>query len=377
MNVNALDVLMRAFRRGEGTALGSSPAAPVAAVTRSPRVADALESDTTPAALTRRLAEDVTGGAGAPRTRMALFPADPEILDTSSRSEARQVSPGTTVVAGRAARDAANPGAASATSSAALRGTELGNLMNADADRVARATVGSPRISPAAQLVSELMQAAASASRAQTIRPTTALLDGAAMEVEGLASALQRSIVHSGLFYESHLADWALQRCTRDDLEREPQAGWIAQSTAAAGDAVTDASDGASRQAAAVSAASAIVLPHVRLQLETLETGRLCWQGELWPRQDATITIDADAKAPDWADPSPDTRWRTKLALTLPSLGRVEVELRLAGTSIGVVVRPREAAAATALLQAQDELAAALAGRFEHQAVRIEHATTS
>ena len=197
------------------------------------------------------------------------------------------------------------------------------------------------------------------------------------MEVEGLASALQRSIVHSGLFYESHLADWALQRCTRDDLEREPQANWIAQSVASADATSTDAAGSASRQAAALSAASAIVLPHVRLQLETLETGRLCWQGEPWPRQDATITIDADAKTPDWADPNPDIRWRTKLTLTLPSLGRVEAELRLAGTSIGVVVRPREAATAAALQQAQDELARALAGRFEHQAVRVEHATAS
>src|SRR5664279_1831251 len=197
MNVNALDLLMRAFRRGEGTAFGMSPAAPVAAVVRAPRVADALESDTASAALARQLAGDVTGAAGAARSRMTLFPDGPAMLDGRSEGKDGDMSLPATAVAGTVARDDANSGASSASSTTALRLVASGRGAPGNAALAASADGGSPRISATAQLVSELMQTTTSAARGQTIGPTSALLDTPHVNVEDLASALRQSIVQS------------------------------------------------------------------------------------------------------------------------------------------------------------------------------------
>jgi hypothetical protein len=234
------------------------------------------------------------------------------------------------------------------------------------------------QISVTARFVSALMQTASAVAIREPIRPLLPLVDGPPADVDRLAEALRQSIASSGLFYESHLTEWALQRYTRKDLDREPQATWplrAAQAAEASHDAVP-AADVAARGVPAP-VANAIAQPHVRMQLETLETGQLRWQGEPWPQQSAFIAIDADAAPLDDTALAPVTRWRTRLRLELPHLGVVEAIITLAGDSIGVTVHPEDPAAAGHLKHAQSRLASALAARFADSGVTIDHAQTA
>jgi hypothetical protein len=329
MNILALDVLVRSFRRGEGSAQGAVPVAPVAAATAALRLADAL----------------------TPTTLLLLE--------------------------GRAPDDAAQDQDVLGAAPAAARRAAVAVAEAVTPPPTASSPAIATRISVTAQLVSALMQTVSSVATREPIRPLLPLVDGPPANVERLAEALRQSIASSGLFYESHLTEWALQRYARKDLDREPQAAWPLRA-AQAWDASEDAMPAANLSGRGVPApvANAVAQPHVRMQLETLETGQLRWQGDPWPRQSAFIAIDADAATPDAADLAPATRWRTRLRLALPRLGVVEATITLAGDSIGVTVRPENAAAAAHLEHAQGRLASALAARFAESGVTIGHETT-
>jgi hypothetical protein len=97
----------------------------------------------------------------------------------------------------------------------------------------------------------------------------------------------------------------------------------------------TASSQNAQSMAAAVHPAT---VPLVRQQLDLLATGQFRWTGEAWPgaRLDWTIEQDGD----EWdrsggglasEDGQP---WRTRLTLSLPTLGTVDAELTLTGMQL-------------------------------------------
>ncbi|WP_233832608.1 flagellar hook-length control protein FliK [Paraburkholderia sp. ZP32-5] len=102
----------------------------------------------------------------------------------------------------------------------------------------------------------------------------------------------------------------------------------------------TGSSQNAQSMAAAVHPAT---VPLVRQQLDLLATGQFRWTGEAWPgaRLDWTIEQDGD----EWdrsggglasEDGQP---WRTRLTLSLPTLGTVDAELTLTGMQLIVRVQ--------------------------------------
>jgi hypothetical protein len=111
------------------------------------------------------------------------------------------------------------------------------------------------------------------------------------------------------------------------------------------------ADSGASQSAQALAAAvHPATVPLVRQQLDLLATGQFRWTGEAWPgaRLDWTIEQDGD----EWdrsggglasEDGQP---WRTRLTLSLPTLGTVDAELTLTGMRLSARVQasPRGAA---------------------------------
>jgi hypothetical protein len=246
-------------------------------------------------------------------------------------------------------------------------------------------------LSPAAQLVDTLTRLPGG----RPIRAPTPLLPAPAAAPEALARALQHSIVASGLFYESHLARWTLQRHPEPALRAEPQAAWPpapqpatsppppGSDAAPAGRAPLPAQDAEVLLASTPSATTTVAgtpgaagLPDaapalVRQQLDVLETGQILWRGDLWPGQRAAIEIAED-------DPSHDPRqppaWRTRLALTLPGLGAVEARLALAGTRVHLHLVAADRTRATVLRDALPELAAALAARgLDVAPVTLDH----
>ncbi len=259
------------------------------------------------------------------------------------------------------------------------------------------------------------------------------------LPVAALAAALARTVAESGLFYESHLAQWLSGLRTPASLAGEPQnrladtaaqlpldwstdaeaaaqpwtSGAAAQARATAatlnpnasagGNAATsrDAPDASQTQAArfvalelaaddafpdssqslrsllhtspgdaASSADSAntpqqlaalihpATIPLVRQQLDLLATGQFRWTGEAWPgaRLDWTIEQDGDEwqRGGGGAQGDESYPWRTRLTLSLPSLGTVDADLTLNGTQL--MVRVQASPKGAARLAAQGDL---------------------
>ncbi|MCA7981471.1 flagellar hook-length control protein FliK [Burkholderia cepacia] len=245
----------------------------------------------------------------------------------------------------------------------------------------------------------------------------------AALPVAALRAALAQAVSESGLFYESHLAQWLAGQRPLAALMREPQARLAAAlapvdpdaaqhdstdvldellaqrpplpatarataqpGTPAQGGAPTrdpaqglpaGARHGASlppdtfdllgerpdvrgtpaqpatassdSQAQTLAPVHPAAVPLVRQQLDALATDQFRWTGEAWPGARLDWTIEPDdpgSRAPRGDDgPGDGIAWRTRLTLTLPSLGTVDAELVLNGTQLVARLRANQAGA--------------------------------
>ncbi|KVK97609.1 flagellar hook-length control protein FliK [Burkholderia territorii] len=301
---------------------------------------------------------------------------------------------------------------------------------------------GQPAASPAASAA--VSSAAAPASNIAAARDAAA-----ASPVAALRAALAQAVSESGLFYESHLAQWLAGQRPLAALMREPQARLTTAPVQPAPDAaqheVPDVLDellaqrlplptaartatqpgvpasggavprelaqnaaAAARQGAAttatatatattdplgerpdarwtparaeLAAASAdpqtpapvhpAAVPIVRQQLDALATDQFRWAGEAWPGARLDWTIEPDDPGGHASRGADDTgngiAWRTRLTLTLPSLGTVDAELVLNGAQL--VARLRANSAGADRLTRNE---AALRQRFEGSGLQL------
>ncbi|AOJ75684.1 flagellar hook-length control protein FliK [Burkholderia ubonensis] len=302
--------------------------------------------------------------------------------------------------------------------------TVLLNALTASPDGaqpgVAAAAASAPASSSSPS--SSTPSAATAANAAAAVRDTPAAPPTAA-----LRAALAQAVSESGLFYESHLAQWLAGQRPLAALAREPQARLATVPVQTAADAAQhDAPDpldellaqraplpAASRTAlpagasatgsaaphasmpnasaaarggapgtagmadplgelpdahwatparAALAAASAdpqaqpqssaavhpAAVPLVRQQLDVLATDQFRWIGEAWPGARLDWTIEPDDSGGHAArgdDAGDGIAWRTRLTLTLPSLGTVDAELVLNGEQLVARLRANEAGA--------------------------------
>ncbi|MBU9646866.1 flagellar hook-length control protein FliK, partial [Burkholderia gladioli] len=95
---------------------------------------------------------------------------------------------------------------------------------------------------------------------------------------------------------------------------------------------------------AAMATVNPATLPLVRQQLDLLATQQFRWSGEAWPgaRLDWSVEPDAGGTQPGEAP----LAWRTRLMLSLPTLGAVDAELVLTGTQLVARLRANDAGAA-------------------------------
>lgn len=249
-------------------------------------------------------------------------------------------------------------------------------------------------LSPAARMISQLLSEEAGTQTAALNRGQP-LLNAPPTSAAPLASALQRAVQNSGLFYESHQAQWVAGKRPLESLLQEPQGQKstpnAAQLAARAGTSVETAAadtvgsarssgEGSVRNAAAETQAAvrnetlpSELRPLVQQQLEAAANHRLVWHGEAWPGQRMEWEVEEDkkkaARAIEEAPP-----WLTTLRLTTPRLGLVEAKLRIAGNSLQLnLITPVGASAA----DLRDELPAltdalAAAG-INLQSVQVRH----
>lgn len=221
-----------------------------------------------------------------------------------------------------------------------------------------------PKLSSTARMLSDLMQQVPERA-VPTLTPATALLTRPTAAPAELALALRNALVRSGLFYESHLANWVVGQDSLDNLLQEPQNRFAAESARNASNpaaALLLNADGTERVANPL---------HTLLsqQLQVLESPQFAWRGELWPGQTMEWQIRQEAQ-PQSDDPASQdvaeakSGWESHLRLSLPKLGNVDVYIKLDAQQAFSIRMVPEQADTMPLLQA-------------HQSRLVEKLTTA
>jgi hypothetical protein len=244
--------------------------------------------------------------------------------------------------------------------------------------------------------------------------------------VVALASALQQSVESSGLFYESHLAQWLVGTRSLADLLDEPQArvtttaqptpaqpqnqsqtspdtsglasrltatlastlmggnaaagargampsGALAQSLTADNAAANSSTLANNANNAASIVVNPQLLPLVRQQLDVLSEGQFRWAGEAWPGTPMDWQIERRAGEGGASDSAEGTTWRTRISIELPSLGRVDAELSLNAQQLSARIKAEPSGAATLVNGSADFRRRAAAAGLDLRAFQVLH----
>lgn len=171
------------------------------------------------------------------------------------------------------------------------------------------------------------------------------LLEHAASDSRVIANALKSALADSGMFYESHQAQWVAEQRPLAALLREPQSQLEPLPPEGTDSAASDLPQlkelPVHRDALTV----------VRQQLETLETRQVVWQGTLWPGQTIEWEVGED-DAQDAGGAPGGRQWQSRLRLTLPNLGGVDARLTVSALGVRINLRAGDADSA-ALFEAQ------------------------
>lgn len=198
-----------------------------------------------------------------------------------------------------------------------------------------------------AQLLSRLANAMPASDAAPAPILTKAPLAAEPGNAGQVAAGLRNAIATSGLFYESHLADWVDGSAGPQGLAREPQAA-LAQ-------AVANTHPPGSPHPLAPQAESL-----VQRQLDMLEHRTALWQGQAWPGQPAEVRIsEEDDPARPQSNGGPPA-WQASLRLTMPGLGELEAHVSLTGRQARLAVTAADPASASRIAGARADLARAL-----------------
>ncbi|MDR6375402.1 flagellar hook-length control protein FliK [Paraburkholderia caledonica] len=121
--------------------------------------------------------------------------------------------------------------------------------------------------------------------------------------------------------------------------------------------AASPAADAGSQQNPQAAAVHPATVPLVRQQLDLLATGQFRWTGEAWPgaKLDWTVEQEGDEwdRSGGGADSEDDQPWRTRLTLSLPTLGTVDAELTLTGMRLVARVQASPGGAARLAMQGE------------------------
>ena len=192
-------------------------------------------------------------------------------------------------------------------------------------------------ISDAAKFLGALLQKVSeqAASQASSQVKLTPLLSGAPESTKEFAKTLQNALSQSGLFYESHQAQWVSGQRPVSDLLQEPQ-GKLSNvmQTHLASSEILDASQKASSLPSSEKVHPQTA-PLIQQQLEALDTRQLAWQGQVWPGQEMKWNIEEDGHNGQSAD-SDESAWKTNLHLKFPNLGELTATLAVSQNGIRV-----------------------------------------
>lgn len=246
-------------------------------------------------------------------------------------------------------------------------------------------------LSRAAQLIGALLTGSRDgAPEPAVLARGQALLTAPPQSAAQLVPLLKQAAVQSGLFYESHQAQWVAGRMPLAALLQEPQGRLSpllltaaeASPQAAAGPATAPAATAGGSAATGGRPASGAVLtasseaappadeaaarpgpagerapapagapprdlvPIVQQQLDALATHHLAWQGQVWPGQTLHWEIEEPLRERGGPDAAEAGEWRTTVRVAMPLMGEIAATLTLTPSGVALAL---DAAAADAL----------------------------
>jgi len=275
-------------------------------------------------------------GAQVPLTLVALAPRPTFQVQTAQGTAFAEAGPppdGASLQASPLAYLEGKEAAALARTAALLAGTRsLAQVPGGAADGAGAS------LSAAGKALGDVIAAAQKAeTQASAAIGRTPLLGAPSDDAGAIARALQDGLGKSGLFYESHVAEWAQGARPRADLAAEPQARGMPPPT-----------DPDTAQ-------------FINLQLNAHEQGRVAWQGQLWPGQDMAWDVERDARGQDGKEGGDGAgMWQSSLRLAFGALGQVAARVVLSGDQLHIRLDAPDAAIKTLLDAHRARLADAL-----------------
>ena len=219
------------------------------------------------------------------------------------------------------------------------------------------------KLSETARFITALLSETAKLPVTTPAHAGTPLLPTPPGDHDQITAELRHALANSGMFYESHQAQWVAGDRPLAVLLQEPQAqltplAGTAQSAPTGHDdgATIGVGDGAPRLPELPVHRDALNI--VRHQLETLDTRQVVWNGLIWHGQPLEWEVTGHPPATDAV--SQEQPWRTRLRLTLPRLGAIDATLLVAAHGVAVMVHAASDAAAATLADHQAELQQAL-----------------
>lgn len=212
--------------------------------------------------------------------------------------------------------------------------------------------------------------------QAATVARATPLLPGPPTDAPELARQLGKVLSQSGLFYESHQAQWVAGQRPLAELLHEPQGklsprlvqeqGAVVQSAPALLERSTESGK---NQSASALASSPVLdrspLPEpvhpqttglVQQQLEVLDGRHVVWQGQVWPGQSMEWQVEERDARRDENEPGNASEWHTTLRLQMPRLGVVNAALNLTSSGVQLKLTAGAFTTATAMKNKQEDL---------------------
>jgi hypothetical protein len=200
---------------------------------------------------------------------------------------------------------------------------------------------------------------------------------GQAPETKQLAGALREALGKSGLFYESHQAQWIRGERSTSQLLEEPQNLLTSRNMPPSSDNSTTSKQmtmmpatpqtdtqpgsqtGKTTDGISLPVAKEL-LPLVQQQLHTLENHHMVWMGQVWPGQQMQWEIQGEPE--HHARQQNERQWSTEMELSLPKLGDVHARLQLAEGGLRLTLRAADPATVSLFDRTLPDLANSLAG---------------
>ena len=227
------------------------------------------------------------------------------------------------------------------------------------------ASAPAPLLSAAGRLVAATMLQPGELLLPVAASATAPLLGAPPADGARLAGALAQTLAGSGLFYESHQAEWVGGRRDLAQIRQEPQARLTQSAPPREADAAATAA--AARELASGAPAQRAqqtihprTVPLVQQQLAALDTARVALQLEIWPKQWMQWEIE-EHRPGAGREPDAPQSWNTQLRLALPQLGELRAALTLASDGVRIRLEAASAASAALLRDHRPALQAALA----------------